>query len=69
MVDESIQVKRVTLLESDLPKMVFKGWLSTRTSFVVTIDGPFGEKECAALLRLLGVQLEVMADEQEVDRG
>jgi len=62
MADENVQVQRVTLLESDLSKTVLKGWLSSRTSFVVTIEGPFGEKEGAALLRLLGAQMDVLAD-------
>jgi hypothetical protein len=62
---ESTQVRRVTLLESDLPKMVCSGQLSKKTRFTLAVDGPFGESEARQLLRLLSVQMSVLADESE----
>lgn len=57
---EPTEVRRVNLLESDLPKLVCSGQLSKASRFTLRVDGPFGEREAAALLHLLDVQMEVL---------
>ncbi len=55
-------VDRVTLLETDLPKLVIAGQLSRRTSFQVCVYGFFDAKEQQALMRILSAQLDVLGD-------
>jgi hypothetical protein len=57
---ERTEVRRVTLLESDLSKLVCSGQLSKTSRFTLQVDGPFGDREARALMHLLGVQMEVL---------
>jgi hypothetical protein len=47
---------------------ILAGHLSRRTSYRIIVDGPFGVREAAALIRLLQVQVEVLGEEAEPDQ-
>jgi hypothetical protein len=52
--------RRVTLLQSEFSKTLLTGHMSMFSSFTLTVAGPFGEREAAALLKLLEAQLDVL---------
>lgn len=54
------EIKTVTLLESDLPKLVMSGILSKSTAFTLRVDGPFGVREAQSILRLMQAQIEIL---------
>lgn len=54
--------KFVTLLESDLPKLIMAGPLSSRTTYTLRVDGPWGVKELRALLQMLTAQIEILEE-------
>lgn len=55
------EVRFVTLLEARLPKLICTMQLSKTSSFTLRVDGPFGEREAASLMRLLSVQVGVLS--------
>lgn len=55
-------VVRISLLESDLPKHVLRGSLSMKTTFRLHLDGPCTVVELRRLVRLLQVQIDVLAE-------
>jgi hypothetical protein len=56
------QIRYVTLLESDLPKLIFAGQLSKRTSFQIRVDGPFEAHEQTAVRAMLDAQLAILQE-------
>ena len=60
MKDEEMEVQRVTLMQSDLPRCVIAGALSMRTTFSLRVDGYFDAKERIALMKMIQAQLDVL---------
>ena len=65
--DTEVAVKHVSLLESDLPKILATGYLSSKTRFSLHISGPFEDRERELLMKMLGVQ--VLGDRPDRHRG
>ena len=61
-VPAAVEIRRVTVLQSDLPKLVIAGQLSMRTSFSLRVDGHFEGREMAALTKIIAAQLEILAE-------
>ena len=63
------ETQKVTLLESDLPKMVCSGQLSKATSFTLRVEGPFTQREAKALLFYMQAQIDVLSEDDSQPRG
>ena len=55
-----VTVQMVTLLESDLPKMICSGPVSRRTMFSLRVDGPFSFKNAPRLLAIIKANLDML---------
>ena len=58
-------LEKISLLESDLPKLVIAGALSKSTTFTLRVEGPWTKKAALSLLKLLTIQIEIIDDGEE----
>lgn len=62
MISDRTEVRMVTLLESDLPKLIMVGHASPKTSYSVRVDGPVSSKELRNIIRMIELQAVFLED-------
>lgn len=58
-------VKMVKLLESDLPKFILRGFLSSATTYALHVSGPVHVREIDNLIRILQLNREWLKEDEE----
>ncbi|HBG30759.1 MAG TPA: hypothetical protein DDW98_09040 [Gammaproteobacteria bacterium] len=61
-VEATVVAKKVSFLESDLPKLVCSGPLSLRTTYTLRVDGPWGETEARNLRKILDLHIKCLSE-------